>query len=171
MDSTTYLLISIAGGEGFNSMAARWNASRRLPLRKSGRCCASEPRYRGVRHAERPRDVGQRLASVTSCSGFLLLVVVELRWPAHVLASGLGPGSAVAGALADQMPLELSQATQDCQDEPAVRCGRVGPGISSDLKPAPFSGDFASLDASTYRIDGEGFIHIAGQDSEGKSHD
>ena len=23
----------------------------------------------------------------------------------------------------------------------------------------------------TYRIDGEGFIHIAGQDSEGKSHD
>ena len=108
--------------DGFNSRAARWNAtdlkiftiftteddpeterglrqrqikkgqrrgSRRLPLRKSRRCCASEPRYRGVRHAERPRDVGQRLASVTSCSGFLLLVVVKLRWPAHVLASGL----------------------------------------------------------------------------------
>src|SRR5205814_3380983 len=36
---------------------------------------------------------------------------------------------------------ELSQATQDCQDEPAVRCGRVGPGISQRLEACAFLRD------------------------------
>src|SRR5450755_1459499 len=83
----------------------------------------------GVADGIGPADVHQGLTDFPSRNGFLPLVVRQFRLAAHYYPASFGALPAFAGATSDQFSLELGEAAQDRQHQPAVRCGRVGPGI------------------------------------------
>src|SRR5215831_20536237 len=62
-------------------------------------------------HAEQARDVCLRVAGGEPAPGLGLLMWCELRGPAELHAAVLGPLAPLAGALPDQLPLELGKPT------------------------------------------------------------
>src|SRR5436190_16279927 len=58
-----------------------------------------------------------------------LLITVEFRWPAHVNASRLCPGSAFARACPDQLAFELSKPAEHGEHQASVRRRGVRPCI------------------------------------------
>jgi hypothetical protein len=68
-------------------------------------------------------------------------VVRQFRLAAHDYRASFGALSALAGATADQFPLELGEAAQDRQHQPAVRSGRVGPGIPQGFESGALVGN------------------------------
>ena len=83
----------------------------------------------GVADGIGPADVHQGLTGFPARNGFPPLVVRQFRLAAHYYPASFGALPAFAGATSDQFSLELGEAAQDRQHQPAVRCGRVGPGI------------------------------------------
>ena len=61
----------------------------------------------------------------------------ELELPAEPYPSGLGSLPAFVSPGPDQLPLELSEAAEDRQHQPAVRGGGIGPGIGQGPEPRP----------------------------------
>ena len=76
-------------------------------------------------------DLAQRfVATVAALDRLALLVRGELRLAAQLHAARHGARPAFAGARADQLALELGQAAQDGQHQPAMCCGGVGPCVA-----------------------------------------
>ena len=71
------------------------------------------------------------------------LVVRQFRLAAHYYPASFGALPAFAGATSDQFSLELGEAAQDRQHQPAVRCGRVRPGIPQRFESGALVGDRA----------------------------
>jgi hypothetical protein len=82
-----------------------------------------------VRDVVGPAYFHQGVSGFPSRNGFLALVVRQFRLAAHNHPASFGALPAFASATADQFSLELGEAAQDRQHQPAVRSGRVGPGI------------------------------------------
>ncbi len=90
----------------------------------------SEPRYGALTDIETPRQVGlRRRAGGERLSRFLALMPREGRGSPHVNATRLGPLAALPGAGADQLALELREASQHGEHEPPVRRRGVRPGV------------------------------------------
>jgi hypothetical protein len=70
-----------------------------------------EPRNRTRTDIVAPRDLTDGLALVAPSNGLLLLVRRELRLAAEAYAVLLGARTALAGADADKLPLELGEAS------------------------------------------------------------
>jgi hypothetical protein len=60
-----------------------------------------------------------------------------LRGRPNSTATSLGALAALAGAVNDQVALELGEPAQRCQDQPRVRRRGISPGIAERLKAAP----------------------------------
>jgi hypothetical protein len=87
------------------------------------------------------RDLTDGLALVAAANGFLLLVRGELRLAAEAFAVCLGARPALAGADADKLALELGEATEYRQHQPAVRRGGVGPCVPERAEAGFLLGD------------------------------
>ena len=89
-----------------------------------------KPTDRAVTDVVAPADFREGLASLLPRQGFEDLVAAELELPTQTYPPGLSPLPAFVGPGLDQLPLKLSEATEDGQHQPAVRGCRVGPSIS-----------------------------------------
>lgn len=89
----------------------------------------------------RPGDLPCWLARVAPLQSLVPLVGGELRLAAHLHATGLGELAALAGARADQLALELSQAAQHGEHQASVGCGGISPGIAQGPESGLAAGD------------------------------
>ena len=96
-----------------------------------GRHAERQARDGALVHVEQPRHRGLWLALVEQLESLLLLMPRQLRRPAEADARFTRPLDAHVGARFDQAALELGEAAQDGEHQPAVRRGRVGIGRAS----------------------------------------
>jgi hypothetical protein len=82
-------------------------------------------------------DLGQRLAVRAATERLTLLVGGQLRAATESDAARLRAGTSLTGAGADQLAFELGQAAEDREQQASVRRRGVGPGIPSEVNPAP----------------------------------
>jgi acyl-CoA synthetase (AMP-forming)/AMP-acid ligase II len=94
-----------------------------------------------VRDIVGPAYFHQGLSGFPSRNGLLALVVRQFRLAAHEHPSRFGTLPAFAGATADQFSLELCQATENGQHQPAVWCSRIGPGIPQGFESGALVGN------------------------------
>lgn len=99
-------------------------------FRGGSRRSRDEPPDRRMMDVVAPGDAAEALALVVPAPGFLLLVGGQLVGAAHLAALRLGSGPSLACPRPDQLALELGQARQHRQHEPAVRRGGVGPWVA-----------------------------------------
>jgi hypothetical protein len=105
-----------------------WRRIRRRPT-SSGRSLAQPPDRRGV-DVVGARDVGLRLTGIETVQGFPPLVCRQLARSPEPYAPFLGPLAPLARPGPDELALELRKTAQHRQDEPAMRCRGVGPGVA-----------------------------------------
>ena len=79
----------------------------------------------------RARDLDQRfLTLIEPRQDLPLLMLGQLRWSPHVDTSRFGAADSVAGPGANQLALELGNAANDRDHQPADRRRGVGPGLT-----------------------------------------
>jgi len=104
---------------------AAWVTKSRLGVNQAAR----KPRYCGLRDIEASRYVGLRFALCEPLDRFLPLVWRESRGTTETHATGLGALPAFACTGTNQLALELSQATENREHQPAVRRRGVCPDV------------------------------------------
>src|SRR5437667_293094 len=92
-------------------------------------------------HVRGAGNLGQRLAVRAATERHARLVGDQLRAPAEAYPAGLRAGASLAGAGANQLALELGQATDDGEQQAAVRGRGVGPGITERGEPGACARD------------------------------
>src|SRR5262245_35311148 len=86
-----------------------------------------EPADRALAHAVGAREIGLRSAFPKALDGLAPLVRGQDSGPPEFHTVGLGSLAAVAGASDDQVALELSQPTDDGEEQLAMRRRGIGP--------------------------------------------
>jgi hypothetical protein len=84
-----------------------------------------------------PTDFGQRFSRLPSRKSFEHLMAAELELPTKPYPSGLSPLPAFVSPRSDQLPLELSEATKDCQHQPSMSRGSIRPGVRQGSETGP----------------------------------
>src|SRR5262245_4360732 len=79
-----------------------------------------EPRYRCLRNIEAPSDVRLYFAICEALNSFLPLVRCQRSWTSEFYAIGLRTFAALACPGTDKLALELGQATEYREHQPAV---------------------------------------------------
>src|SRR6516225_943525 len=100
-----------------------------------------QPRDGRMAHTVATRDIHQRLARLAPCQSLLPLMRRELMRAAKAHAALSGTLAAFTRPGADQLALKLGQAAENCEHQPAVRAGRVCPGVMQRLKTCATLGD------------------------------
>src|SRR4029079_4535025 len=90
----------------------------------------------------RPRNVSLGFTGGEPFQRFSPLELIQLRRPAELYAAGLGALATSAGPSPDELTLELSQAAENRQHQPAVWGGVVGPAVVQALEPGLLGSDF-----------------------------
>src|SRR5215813_2642613 len=89
----------------------------------------SQPADRRLAHAIAARQIGLHSALSEPLDGFLALMGSESLRTSKTHAAGFGALPAVVRTRSDQLALELGQAAEHSEHQPAVRRGRVRPCI------------------------------------------
>ena len=100
-----------------------------------------QPRNRTMGDVIAPSNFAGRLADLAPLQGFPLLMVGQLRLPAHLYPPRLGEFTALAGARADELAFKFSQAAQDGEHKAAMGGGGIGPGIAQRQETSLSTGD------------------------------
>src|SRR5262249_62203442 len=77
--------------------------------------------------AKGPSHIDQRFALCEPLQGLLTLMLIKLSGASKAYPTRLGALSAIVGAGFDQVPLESSEAGQDCDQQLALRSRRIAP--------------------------------------------
>src|SRR5262249_44529871 len=108
----------------FTSAASRAD---RACLERAG---CSQPANGRLRDAVGARQLRLRGALREALHGLAALMGCERRRPTEAHTLRLRAGAAGAGSGKDQLALELGQPAEHGEQEPTVRRGRIGPGIT-----------------------------------------
>src|SRR5215475_6138708 len=100
-----------------------------------------KPRYRRLRDAIGTGEIGLHFAIGKPLKGFCALVRCESSGTTEAHATGFSTGSAVAGTGEDQLALEFSKASENCDHQPPVSTSGVCPGVMQRLKACATLGD------------------------------
>src|SRR5262249_4275789 len=96
---------------------------------------------RRLRDAIGTGEIGLHFAIGKPLKGFCALMRGECSRPPKSHATGFSTGSAIAGTSEDQLALEFSNASENCDHQPPVQHGRVSPGVMQRLKACATLGD------------------------------